>query len=304
MSVQDCVTDSMYKPVLLNADAIGMPHLSGSQLHCHAGVVTATNFILSDLERHRVLHRVLLGEKKRRRGAGGGGGADDDDDALGDDLPESAARGHEGWTLVLCGHSLGAGIATVLSLHLRATFPNLRVWGIEPPGGLLSAELAEACGAWTVSTTHGCDLITRLSGPCLLKLRRDLMDALVRCKVNKFSPFARMTFGGARGVEESDVLLPRGRGAHEATQLRRAFERFDENQVRERPLMAAELYPPGRLLHLRRLPTGRRRGGGGASGARRRSLAEQHEARWVTARELYAPGLARERRLFRGPLPG
>ena len=42
---------------------------------------------------------------------------------------------------------LGAGIATVLSLHLRATFPNLRVWGIEPPGGLLSAELAEACGA-------------------------------------------------------------------------------------------------------------------------------------------------------------
>ena len=43
----------MYKPVLLNADAIGMPHLSGSQLHCHAGVVTATNFILSDLERHK-----------------------------------------------------------------------------------------------------------------------------------------------------------------------------------------------------------------------------------------------------------
>ncbi len=291
MSAQDCVTDSMYKPVLLNADAIGMPHLSGSQLHCHAGVVTATNFILSDLERHRVLHRVLLGEKKRRRGAGGGGGADDEDDALGDDLPESAARGHEGWTLVLCGHSLGAGIATVLSLHLRATFPNLRVWGIEPPGGLLSAELAEACGAWTVSTTHGCDLITRLSGPCLLKLRRDLMDALVRCKVNKFSLFARMTFGGARGVEESDVLLPRGRGAHEATQLRRAFERFDENQVRERPLMAAELYPPGRLLHLRRLPTGRRRGGGGASGARRRSLAEQYEARWVTARELMRQGL-------------
>ena len=65
MSVQDCITDSMYKPVLLSADAIGMPHLSGAQLHCHAGVVTATNFILSDLDRHRVLHQVLLGEEPK-----------------------------------------------------------------------------------------------------------------------------------------------------------------------------------------------------------------------------------------------
>jgi hypothetical protein len=61
MSVQDCITDSMYKPVLLNADAINMPHLSGAQLHCHAGVVTATNYILSDLNRHQILHKVFFG---------------------------------------------------------------------------------------------------------------------------------------------------------------------------------------------------------------------------------------------------
>ena len=55
---------------------------------------------------------------------------------------------------MLCGHSLGAGVATVLSLHLRQTFPSVRVWGIEPPGGLLSAELAFKCREWTVRTTH------------------------------------------------------------------------------------------------------------------------------------------------------
>ena len=38
-------------------------------------------------------------------------------------------RYNEGWTLVLCGHSLGAGIATALSLHLRQVFPSVRVWG-------------------------------------------------------------------------------------------------------------------------------------------------------------------------------
>ena len=57
MSIQDCITDCMYKPVLLNADTIGMPQYTGCQLHCHAGVVTATNFILSDLEKRR--RRIL-----------------------------------------------------------------------------------------------------------------------------------------------------------------------------------------------------------------------------------------------------
>ena len=280
MSMQDCITDSMYKPVLLNAEAIGMPHLRGAQLHCHAGVVTAANFILSDLERHRVLHQVLLGEQPPapRPGDAPRGAAGDQS------LEYDQARGHEGWTLVLCGHSLGAGVATVLSLHLRQTFPDVRVWGIEPPGGLLSAELARKCGEWTVSSIHGNDLIARLSGPCLLKLRKDLVDALARCKVSKFSLLARVALG-ARDVEESDVLFPRGHESalpREATRLREAFERFHARQVSERPLMAAELYPPGRLLHLRRLPVGRRRPA---------SLAEAYEARWVTAREVMRQGL-------------
>lgn len=276
MSVQDCITDSMYKPVLLNGDAIGMPHLSGAQLHCHAGVVTATNFIMSDLERHRVLHQVLLGEPCPASTRIGG----DFDDGQ-NPIDREKLRGHQGWTLVLCGHSLGAGIATILSLHLRKIFPSVRVWGIEPPGGLLSAELADACSEWTVSTIHGCDLITRLSGPCLLKLRRDLVDALVRCRVNKFSLLARMTCAAGH-VEENDLLLPSGQGAHEATLLRQEFEHFHVKQITERPLMAAPLFPPGRLLHLRRLPVGRNPP---------KTLASAYEARWITADELMSQGL-------------
>ena len=292
MSVQDCITDSMYKPVMLNAEAIGMPHLRGAQLHCHAGVVNAANFILSDLERHRVLHQVLLGEQPPAPQA-----TDAPRGAAGDQrLEYDQARGHEGWTLVLCGHSLGAGVATVLSLHLRNTFPDVRVWGIEPPGGLLSAELAKACGEWTVSSIHGNDIIARLSGPCLLKLRRDLVDALARCKVSKFSLLARVTLG-ARDVEESDVLFPPDQEEvlpHEATRLREAFERFHVRQVSERPLMAAELYPPGRLLHLRRLPVGRRKPS---------SLAEAYEARWVTAREVMRQGLLVTNNFFTDHFP-
>ena len=65
----------------------------------------------------------------------------------------------------------------VLKLYVCVPFPqNFQNFSASlRPGGLLSAELAHACREWTVSSIHGCDLITRLSGPCLLKLRRDLV---------------------------------------------------------------------------------------------------------------------------------
>ena len=287
MSVQDCITDSMYKPVLLNANAIEMPHLSGPQLHCHAGVVTATNFILSDLDRHGILNTIFFGDTIKTHESG-----------LSKSPPdhlEGSEDEQKTWTLVLCGHSLGAGIATVLALHLRKVFQNIRVWGIEPPGGLLSAELAAACREWTVSITHGCDIITRLSGPCLLKLRRDLVDALVRCKVNKFSLLTRMTCV-PDSVEESDLLLEPGCEAHEATLLRRDFEQFHIKQINERPLMAAPLYPPGRLLHLRRISPVNKE----MSAA---SIRDTYEVRWISAQELMFQGLLVNETFFTDHFP-
>ena len=288
MSVQDCITDCMYKPVLLNADVIGLPHLSGCQLHCHAGVVTATSFILSDLEKHGILHRLLLGntcslgsKQKRKHWHR--------DDVFG----SNRFGGHQGWTLVLCGHSLGAGVATVLSLHLRQTFPSVRVWAIEPPGGLLSAELAAACREWTISSIHGSDLITRLSGPCLLKLRHDLVDSLVRCKVNKFTLLARLCCSPDI-VEPDDFIMQQGDRENEANTFRQEFERFHIQQIKDRPLMVAPLYPPGRLLHLCRIPKN--------SGSQP-VLGYEYEVRWISAKDLMAQGLLVSRNFFTDHFP-
>jgi sn1-specific diacylglycerol lipase len=293
MSMQDCITDSMYKPVLLNAEAIGMPHLRGAQLHCHAGVVTAANFILSDLERHRVLHQVLLGEQPPapRPGDAPRGAAGDQS------LEYDQARGHEGWTLVLCGHSLGAGVATVLSLHLRQTFPDVRVWGIEPPGGFAQrgarAEVRRVDGqlhprqrphraaqrAVSVEAAPG-------PGGRARAMQGFQVFAAGARHARRARRRGERRFVPPRSPEE---VLP-----HEATRLREAFERFHVRQVSERPLMAAELYPPGRLLHLRRLPVGRRKPS---------SLAEAYEARWVTAREVMRQGLLVTNNFFTDHFP-
>ena len=43
----------------------------------------------------------------------------------------------QGYQLVVTGHSLGAGAATLLSILLKPTYPELRCFAFSPPGGLL-----------------------------------------------------------------------------------------------------------------------------------------------------------------------
>ena len=109
------------------------------------------------------------------------------------------------------------------------------------PGGVLSPKLSEITKAWTYSTVHHCDLFCRLSGPVLLKLRNDMMDALTHSKLNKFSLLMRMTFRGNK-LQTSDVL-DEDSPATESTTLREDYKRFAEAQVTATPMMAAELHP-------------------------------------------------------------
>jgi len=238
LSVEDCITDSMYKPCMLNGDAIIETGLQGADLHVHSGVFRATNFILSELAESRILEQIILGEAPTAGSVA---------------LPSTASE-CKGWQLVLTGHSLGAGVAAALSLHLRRKFPTLKVWCIEPPGGVLSPKLCEITKAWTYSTVHHCDLFCRLSGPALLKLRSDMMDALTSCKLNKFSLMMRMTFNGTK-LQVSDVLDPSS-VASESTNLRDSFRRYSDEQVNATPMMSAPLHPPGQLIHLQRQVNG------------------------------------------------
>lgn len=43
----------------------------------------------------------------------------------------------ENFGLVLVGHSLGAGTASILAILLRQTYPDLQCFAYSPPGGLL-----------------------------------------------------------------------------------------------------------------------------------------------------------------------
>lgn len=49
----------------------------------------------------------------------------------------------QSYELVVVGHSLGAGIASLLALLLRPMFPKLRCFAFSPPGCVMSENAAK-----------------------------------------------------------------------------------------------------------------------------------------------------------------
>ncbi|CAM4877408.1 unnamed protein product [Rotaria socialis] len=89
------------------------------------------------------------------------------------------------YTLVLCGYSLGAGIASILAILLKSKYPHLKCYGIAMPGAVLSEDLAVATRDFIYSYVVDVDMITRASIRSLEHLRDRIIDALHTCNRSK-----------------------------------------------------------------------------------------------------------------------
>lgn len=83
-----------------------------------------------------------------------------------------------GYKIVVVGHSLGAGCATIVSLLLRATIPSLRddpeklkVWAFASPP-VLDLKSALGCSSFVTTVVNNSDVITRCNiGPSVVMAR-------------------------------------------------------------------------------------------------------------------------------------
>ncbi|TRY83776.1 hypothetical protein DNTS_025261, partial [Danionella cerebrum] len=89
------------------------------------------------------------------------------------------------YSLVITGHSLGAGAAALLSVLLRCQHPSLQCYAFSPPGGLMSKALADYCKQFVVSVVLGKDLVPRLSIPNMEDLKRRLSKMVSNCSKPK-----------------------------------------------------------------------------------------------------------------------
>lgn len=102
-------------------------------------------------------------------------------------LRDRAARGRP-LSLLLTGHSLGAGVATLLTVLLARQYPSLQCVAFAPPL-CVDPALAEKMRDAVTSISYRYDLISRLSLVALFRLKKQIMNAFKVCAGNKFQIF-------------------------------------------------------------------------------------------------------------------
>ncbi|XP_051530387.1 diacylglycerol lipase-beta-like [Myxocyprinus asiaticus] len=90
------------------------------------------------------------------------------------------------YKLVITGHSLGAGTASLLAVLLRSTHPTLECFAFSPPGGLMSKALADYSKQFVISVVLGKDLVPRLSIPNMEDLKRRILKMVSNCSKPKY----------------------------------------------------------------------------------------------------------------------
>ena len=123
------------------------------KMYAHSGILAAAKAVAADVEREGVVEALLVangGRSQKRSGAKKGG----------------AESPQQRWRVVVTGHSLGAGVAALVALRLRAYLrarlrsgalspafltgdrpPDVACWAFAPPGGLACPALAAAAAA-------------------------------------------------------------------------------------------------------------------------------------------------------------
>ncbi|XP_059387653.1 diacylglycerol lipase-beta [Carassius carassius] len=165
------------------------------------------------------------------------------------------------YKLVICGHSLGAGAASLLAVLLHSTHPTLQCYAFSPPGGLMSKALADYSKQFVVSVVLGKDLVPRLSIPNMEDLKRRLLKMVSNCSKPKYKILMHgcwyELFGGTPDDFPTELENRREEMLNQPllgedsllVQRSNTYQSLSSDDSPSRPTHLP-LYLPGRILHV------------------------------------------------------
>ncbi|NWQ76546.1 DGLB lipase, partial [Columbina picui] len=166
------------------------------------------------------------------------------------------------YKLVIVGHSLGGGTASILAVMLRNSFPTLRCYAFSPPGGLLSKSLADYTKHFIVSVIVGKDLVARLSMPNMEDLKRRIVRIVANCNRPKYQILLHgcwyEVFGGDPDNFPTELdgrnqdALTQPLLAEESLMVRRSpsYSALEDESHLNSPPQYPHLYLPGKIIHI------------------------------------------------------
>ncbi|GFR93543.1 diacylglycerol lipase, beta [Elysia marginata] len=169
--------------------------------------------------------------------------------------------------LVITGHSLGSGVASILAILLKQEYPNLVCYAFSPMRCSVSPNLAHYTENFICSATLGSDMIARTNTYTLTQLKLDVMRALMETDMPKYQILATgwlrflccwCTLGKSRTSRQSLLAAARGQryNGEDDTQSMQVYHRLEESLHRVETDLAdvgREHWPlvmPGTILHL------------------------------------------------------
>ncbi|XP_017777073.1 PREDICTED: sn1-specific diacylglycerol lipase beta-like [Nicrophorus vespilloides] len=205
---------------------------------------------------------------------------------------EKALNKYPEYGLVLTGHSLGAGVAALLAIKIRPSYPELKVYAFATPAGVLSREAARLTESYIFTVGVGDDFVMRLGVDSVENLRTGVIQTLHASKLPKYRILLNGCGYALFGVPPSDLEstwrddssirapglspllghreIPTVAATTEAALLSR--------DISVRRFSKTRLYTPGRILHIvsrKRTKAEKKAGTGGPS----------YEMRWATAED-------------------
>lgn len=254
MTISDAITDVTMVPVPLfeMAKKWNFQDEVEPDSHVHAGILRIAAWMRNDLQNQDVLHQLFgLSTRDASGGVPPAATSDSHNTAVATSRERAMSWTGKlpdcrGYGLEITGHSLGAGVAVVLSLFLRPVFPNVHCLAFSPPGCVFDWKLANRCSAWVSCVFVGKDYSPRMSWHSLFKLRGQILDTLRRCKVNKFVAIA-----SSITCRPVDRLLYDADSVPDSQYARDVAKKIDELASRNLSVLdSVRLYAPGKLLHL------------------------------------------------------
>ncbi|KAK4878368.1 hypothetical protein RN001_010874 [Aquatica leii] len=222
LSMNDILTD-------LNAEAERIPvEPLRDDFLGHKGMVSAAVYVLEKIKAEKLLerahnYRTFIGTKD--------------------------------YDLVIVGHSLGAGIASILGILLRKEYPNLMCFCYSPPGGLLSMAAMEYTKTFTTGVVLGKDVVPRLGLNQMEALRADLINAIKRSVDPKWKIISCGVMCCCCSIEPTS--------ATELSTADQAMADYIQEKQQTRTVGGVHpsdssialtthlpMYPPGRIIHI------------------------------------------------------
>ena len=210
-SLSDAITDIVAMPIGIEVDT-----LEPGSCFVHNGMFKSATNVLSLLEKHGVLQPILTGEYQNKK-------------------------------LMVIGHSLGAGTATIMSILLWSRYPALRsrmqCLAYSPPGGLLSKNLSELTKDFVVAPFVGFDVVPRMASHTFDDLRQSMLSALAYTTKSKAEITVRCCCPGTLADSLPTTLPPNLPSECEVT-----YSRVQKPHLVPEAVPPV-LYPPACLVH-------------------------------------------------------